>query len=332
MRHSSTTSRCQDGLHEGDPLRLCKTRMRRRQVDDRWFRMGFALVGFLQHLIHGFPLSGPESGHTERRCPRAKARLSRPFSFIRTLTVGFGIAPNLLTLLPLSSSGRKALAGLGLSTLTAGGDFHPALRTSAARYETAWPELCRTRRRPGKHALAWRQSACAHAPQRIPARSRTRRSNPTRSRHEFGSRVNDRRPRQSDSGLFSKLIIVTAISCGRARFACGRTRRAVARIPQITSLDPGRPPGDPIGIAAGSGSVRCHALRASHACVSTQSKDKVETACPSSKASSIPGTIRSRWSRTSPPITTGRSNVPAKTRSRSSPRATGPTTSFPSPG
>jgi hypothetical protein len=27
-------------------------------------------------------------------------RLSRPFSFIRTLTVGFGIAPNLLTLLP----------------------------------------------------------------------------------------------------------------------------------------------------------------------------------------------------------------------------------------
>src|SRR4051812_18240138 len=29
----------------------------------------------------------------------------------------------------------KALAGLGFSTLTAGGDFHPALRTSAARNE-----------------------------------------------------------------------------------------------------------------------------------------------------------------------------------------------------
>jgi hypothetical protein len=55
---------------------------------------------------------------------------SRPFSFIRTLTVGFGITPNLLTLLPKS---KKALAGLGLFTLTAGGDFHPALRTSAAR-------------------------------------------------------------------------------------------------------------------------------------------------------------------------------------------------------
>src|ERR1700693_6584205 len=58
-------------------------------------------------------------------------RLSRPSSFIRTLTAGFGITPNLLTL----PRGRKALAGLGLSTLTAGGDFHPALRTSAARYE-----------------------------------------------------------------------------------------------------------------------------------------------------------------------------------------------------
>src|ERR1700687_4657695 len=58
-------------------------------------------------------------------------RLSRPFSFIRTLTVGFGITPNLLTL----PRGRKPLAGLGLSTLTAGGDFHPALRTSAAKHE-----------------------------------------------------------------------------------------------------------------------------------------------------------------------------------------------------
>src|ERR1700731_5069981 len=58
-------------------------------------------------------------------------RLSRPFSFIRTLTVGFGITPNLLTLFP---KGKKALAGLGCFAFTAGGDFHPALRTSAARY------------------------------------------------------------------------------------------------------------------------------------------------------------------------------------------------------
>jgi hypothetical protein len=36
-------------------------------------------------------------------------------------------------------SGKKALAGLGYLTLTAGGDFHPALRTSAARYERPIP-------------------------------------------------------------------------------------------------------------------------------------------------------------------------------------------------
>src|SRR5438445_12469295 len=62
--------------------------------------------------------------------PRLRAEPSQPFSFIRTLTVGFGITPNLLT---LPQGLRKALAGLGYVTLTAGGDFHPALRTSAAR-------------------------------------------------------------------------------------------------------------------------------------------------------------------------------------------------------
>jgi len=58
-------------------------------------------------------------------------RLSRPFSFIRTLTVGFGIAPNLLTLPARGLPEEKALAGLGLSTLTAGGESRPALRTRA---------------------------------------------------------------------------------------------------------------------------------------------------------------------------------------------------------
>jgi hypothetical protein len=68
-------------------------------------------------------------------------RLSRPFSFIRTLTVGFGIAPNLLTLLLKKFQENKALAGLGCFTLTAGGDFHPALRTiQFARIPVAKPE------------------------------------------------------------------------------------------------------------------------------------------------------------------------------------------------
>jgi hypothetical protein len=82
-------------------------------------------------------------------------RLSRPFSFIRTMTVGFGITPNLLTL-PLA---RKALAGLGLFTLTAGGDFHPALRTLATRYEQP-EQLCpRVAARASGKAMAY-----PHAP------------------------------------------------------------------------------------------------------------------------------------------------------------------------
>jgi len=45
--------------------------------------------------------------------PRAM-RLSRPFSFIRTLTVGFGITPNLLTLFPKAIPREEGARGLGL--------------------------------------------------------------------------------------------------------------------------------------------------------------------------------------------------------------------------
>jgi hypothetical protein len=55
---------------------------------------------------------------------------------------------------------KKALAGLGYVTLTAGGDFHPALRTSAAR--NGRPERNMTKGRGiGKH-LPHRESACPH--------------------------------------------------------------------------------------------------------------------------------------------------------------------------
>jgi hypothetical protein len=64
-----------------------------------------------------FLFQDQNQGTRKRNNPREKAReASRPFSFIRTLTVGFGIAPNLLTLLPQGYStggGAKALAGLG---------------------------------------------------------------------------------------------------------------------------------------------------------------------------------------------------------------------------
>jgi hypothetical protein len=93
----------------------------------------------------------------------AKTRgLSRPFSFIRTLTVGFGITPNLLTLLLTGIQQwiqeNKALAGLGYLTLTAGGDFHPALRTSAARLSGLNGTMA-NRRHASKH-LRHRESAC----------------------------------------------------------------------------------------------------------------------------------------------------------------------------
>ena len=84
-------------------------------------------------------------------------RLSRPFSFIRTLTVGFGIAPNLLT---LPQGERKALAGLGCVTLTAGGEFHPALRTSAAR--NGQPLRIMTNGGCGSKHLGHGERACAH--------------------------------------------------------------------------------------------------------------------------------------------------------------------------
>ena len=51
------------------------------------------------------------------------SRVQFAFSFIRTLTVGPGITPGLLTLQ------MQALAGLPFSGNTAGGEFRPALRT-----------------------------------------------------------------------------------------------------------------------------------------------------------------------------------------------------------
>src|SRR5438552_16424754 len=73
-------------LHEGDPLRLDETRMdgRRRALGGVGNAVAFGNSDLsfldlsldfrlLQHLIHGFPLSGPESGHTERRMTHAKS-------------------------------------------------------------------------------------------------------------------------------------------------------------------------------------------------------------------------------------------------------------------
>ena len=67
----------------------------------------------------------PESGRTIRNPARRGGPFSVSFSFIRTITVGSGITPDLLTFPIVLGKRSRALA----ETLTAGGDFHPALRT-----------------------------------------------------------------------------------------------------------------------------------------------------------------------------------------------------------
>jgi hypothetical protein len=49
------------------------------------------------------------------------------------VTVGPGITPDLLTLDAIQSENIEALAGFRVATVTAGGDFHPALRTFVIR-------------------------------------------------------------------------------------------------------------------------------------------------------------------------------------------------------
>jgi len=59
-----------------------------------------------------------------RRCRRSSSGVPCLVLFHPDYTVGSGISPDLLTL-PL----EKALAGSGIASDTAGGEFHPALRT-----------------------------------------------------------------------------------------------------------------------------------------------------------------------------------------------------------
>lgn len=49
-------------------------------------------------------------------------------SFIRTVTVGPGISPDLLTPLRMARCGRSRACAT-FAAITAGGEFHPALRT-----------------------------------------------------------------------------------------------------------------------------------------------------------------------------------------------------------
>ena len=100
-----------------------------------------------------------------------------------------------------------------------------------------------------------------------------------------------RRCVESDSVLFSFGHDSTGWTgvVDEAVFGCGRTHPPVARIPQIKSLCP-RTPGHPPGLQAGfeAPTGRGPGRRV---CTNEIKKTEVETACPCSRALSIPEII-----------------------------------------
>ena len=61
------------------------------------------------------------------------AAVNIALSFIRTMTVDPGIAPDLLTPVPAKKPEPGARGLMQLPAITAGGEFHPALRTPSRR-------------------------------------------------------------------------------------------------------------------------------------------------------------------------------------------------------
>src|SRR5882757_1668269 len=135
-------------LHEGDPLRFDKTRMDGR----RWAlggvgnpRLGFlGCLGLdfrlLQHLIHGFPLSGPESGHTERRLTHANARAAATVLF----HPDFNRRPRNRTESADPSSGEEGARGLGLRHPYRRWGFSPRPENIGCPEWTTWIEYDQT--------------------------------------------------------------------------------------------------------------------------------------------------------------------------------------------
>src|ERR1700679_3171820 len=66
------------------------------------------------------------------------------------------------------------------------------------------------------------------------------------------------------------------MSCGRRRLSCGRTLGSVARIPQITSVDPRRPQLFPSVRGMQSATTHRFSRGPDPVCVSTESRNKVE--------------------------------------------------------
>jgi hypothetical protein len=134
-------------------------------------------------------------------------RLPRPFSFIRTLTVGFGITPNLLTLPFQQIPGEEGARGLGL--------LHPYRRwgLSPRPENISHPVLSDLKgimaitRSVGKNLRHRNFHVCVAGltAQGSLIRLAMRESAAT------GLAI-----RESDSGLFSSETLTRAKSCGRA--------------------------------------------------------------------------------------------------------------------
>ena len=330
MRHSSTTSRCQDDCTKATRCGLAK-RGCCRAADDRRCSSGecfdFGDLATSDSWLSSFRTRIRAHGTTRRAQSAAAATVLFHPDFNRRLR-------NRTESADPSSKAKKALAGLGFVTLTAGGDFHPALRTSAARYERpeanyAEARLCQQAPFASEICMsAMTADAKLAASGRLGARKSTIRGAADAARTRIRART--RMPRIR----FRFVPIVnsaTAMSCGRARaLPVDGLRGAVARIPQITSLDPRK-----LWRSAGDcsrqrrvGSARVGLLRAYQHIQKARSRRHVPPRrhhrFPEQSACGGRGHRRRS--------TTGRSNAPAKTRSPSSPRATGPTISCPSPG
>ena len=123
-------------------------------------------------------------------------------SFIRTMTVGFGVAPNLLT-----SSRRMSARGLMRSlAITAGGEFHPALRTPASqeretlRFFQNGVRLATGGCRGSRHDLNCVEFCPARA---LGTHKRALSGNAPLQVSQQRIRYNDRNPRFSRTRLFS---------------------------------------------------------------------------------------------------------------------------------
>src|ERR1700676_1175691 len=194
MRHSSTTSRCQEdctkGTRCGFANRGCAGAGGRVGTSGAWtWELWTSVSCNICFIAFLFPDQNKgirnDISHPQMRGAAATVLFHPDFN--RRLRIHTESADP-FSLVPPNRvpQKNKALAGLGDATLTAGGDFHPALRTSAARLGNL-PESM-TKRRLGSKSLQHGDSACSPCAHREPRGLRGVRGLKQQNR---GAKVND---------------------------------------------------------------------------------------------------------------------------------------------